>query len=292
MRQLEGYSSITPIAIDDTSDLREQVAQLSPGDIALFSTDRLGVPLDYLYIGLDPRDDYSEGRRNSINEVGFYDATSYCSGVPLATQPWAIKPYLTPRAALKDIDTMRDINSLEHPQAIRTFEPKGVIRLENREVAVITDFIQGVRSCDSLIDEYRGETILPEEKARLIARTAFATMHYFHSLEKPYTMNDAQIKNFAFTISTEPWCIDTETFQQTNKDSAKITRFVRDVGSCAYSMSGQYNYDGQRMLNSELIIEYFIKPYEESISDLYSYETVDIVQASIEGLKQDIARGA
>lgn len=57
-------------------------------------------------------------------------------------------------------------------------------------------------------------------------------------------------------------------------------------------MSGQYNYDGQRMLNSELIIEYFIKPYEESISDLYSYETVDIVQASIEGLKQDIAQGA
>lgn len=291
MRQLEGYLSITPIAIDDTSDLRKQVDQLSPGDIALFDTDRLGVPFDYLYIGLDPRDDYSEGRRNSINEVGFYDATSYCSGVPLATQPWAIKPYLTPRAALKDIDTMRHINSLEHPQAIRTFEPKGVIRLENGEVAVITDFIQGVRSCDSLVDEYR-ETILPEEKARLIARTAFATMHYFHSLEKPYTMNDAQIKNFAFTISTEPWCIDTETFKQTNKDSAKITRFVRDVGSCAYSMSGQYNYDGQRMLSPELIIEYFINQYEESISDLYSYGTVDIVQASIEGLKQDIARGA
>lgn len=291
MRQLERYLSITPIAIDDTRDLREQVDQLYPGDIALFGTDRLGVPLDYLYIGLDPRDDYSEGRRNSINEVGFYDATSYCSGVPLATQPWAIKPYLTPRAALKDIDTMRDINSLEHPQAIRTFEPKGVIRLENGEVAVITDFIQGVRSCDSLVDEYR-ETMLPEEKARLIARTAFATMHYFHSLEKPYTMNDAQIKNFAFTINTEPWCIDTETFQQTNKDSAKISRFVRDVGSCAYSMSGQYNYDGQRMLDRELIIEYFIKSYEESIPDLYSYGTVDIVQASIEGLKQDIARGA
>ena len=291
MRQLEGYLSITPIAIDDTRDLREQVDQLFPGDIALFGTDRLGVPLDYLYIGLDPRDDYSEGRRNSINEVGFYDATSYCSGVPLATQPWAIKPYLTPRAALKDIDTMRDINSLEHPQAIRTFEPKGVIRLENREVAVITDFIQGVRSCDSLVDEYR-ETMLPEEKARLIARTAFATMHYFHSLKKPYTMNDAQIKNFAFTISTEPWCIDTETFQQINKDSAKISRFVRDVGSCAYSMSGQYNYDGQRMLDPELIIEYFIKPYEEDIPNLYSYDTVDIAQVSIEDLKQDIARGA
>jgi len=291
MRQLEGYLSITPIAIDDTRDLREQVDQLCPGDIALFGTDRLGVPLDYLYIGLDPRDDYSEGRRNSINEVGFYDATSYCSGVPLATQPWAIKPYLTPRAALKDIDTMRDINSLEHPQAIRTFEPKGVIRLENGEVAVITDFIQGVRSCDSLVDEYR-ETMLPEEKARLIARTAFATMHYFHSLKKPYTMNDAQIKNFAFTISTEPWCIDTETFQQINKDSAKISRFVRDVGSCAYSMSGQYNYDGQRMLDPELIIEYFIKPYEEDIPNLYSYDTVDIAQASIEDLKQDIAQGA
>lgn len=203
MHQLERYLSITPIAIDDTSDLREQVDQLSPGDIALFGTDRLGVPLDYLYIGLNPRDDYSEGRRNSINEVGFYDATSYCSGVPLATQPWAIKPYLTPRAALKDIDTMRDINSLEHPQAIHTFEPRGIIRLENREVAVITDFIQGVRSCDSLVDKYR-ETMLPEEEARLIARTAFATMHYFHSLEKPYTMNDAQIKNFAFTINTEP----------------------------------------------------------------------------------------
>lgn len=291
MRQLERYLSITPIAIDDTRDLREQVDQLYPGDIALFGTDRLGVPLNYLYIGLDHRDDYSEGRRNSINEVGFYDATSYCSGVPLATQPWAIKPYLTPRAALKDIDTMRDINSLEHPQAIRTFEPKGVIRLENREVAVITDFIQGVRSCDSLVDEYR-ETMLPEEKARLIARTAFATMHYFHSLKKPYTMNDAQIKNFAFTISTEPWCIDTETFQQINKDSAKISRFVRDVGSCAYSMSGQYNYDGQRMLDPELIIEYFIKPYEEDIPNLYSYDTVDIAQVSIEDLKQDIARGA
>lgn len=291
MRQLEGFLSITPIAIDDTRDLREQVDQLFPGDIALFGTDRLGMPLDYLYIGLDPRDDYSEGRRNSINEVGFYDATSYCSGVPLATQPWAIKPYLTPRAALKDIDTMRDINSLEHPQAIRTFEPKGVIRLENREVAVITDFIQGVRSCDSLVDEYR-ETMLPEEKARLIARTAFATMHYFHSLKKPYTMNDAQIKNFAFTISTEPWCIDTETFQQTDKDSAKISRFVRDVGSCAYSMSGQYNYDGQRMLDPELIIEHFIKPYEEDIPNLYSYDTVDIAQVSIEDLKQDIARGA
>ena len=291
MRQLEGYSSITPIAIDDTSDLREQVAQLSPGDIALFGTDRLGVSLDYLYIGLDPRDDYSEGRRNSINEVGFYDATSYCSGVPLAAQPWAIKPYLTPRAALKDIDTMRHINSLEHPQAIRTFNPKGVIRLENGEMAVITDFIQGVRSCDSLIDEYR-ETMLPEEKARLIARTAFATMHYFHSLKKPYTMNDAQIKNFAFTINTEPWCIDTETFQQTNKDLAKIARFMRDVGSCAYSMSGQYNYDGQRMLDPELIIEHFIKPYEEDIPNLYSYDTVDIAQVPIEDLKQDIARGA
>lgn len=57
-------------------------------------------------------------------------------------------------------------------------------------------------------------------------------------------------------------------------------------------MSGQYNYDGQQMLDPELIIKYFIKPYEESIPDLYSYGTVDIVRASIEGLKQDIARGA
>ena len=62
--------------------------------------------------------------------------------------------------------------------------------------------------------------------------------------------------------------------------------------NCAYSMSGQYNYDGQRMLDRELIIEYFIKLYEESIPDLYSYDTVDIVQTSIEGLKQDIAQGA
>ena len=89
MRQLERYLSITPIAIDDTRDLREQVDQLYPGDIALFGTDRLGVPLNYLYIGLDHRDDYSEGRRNSINEVGFYDATSYCSGVPLALKQFA-----------------------------------------------------------------------------------------------------------------------------------------------------------------------------------------------------------
>ena len=80
MRQLERYSSITPIAIDDTSDLREQVDQLSPGDIALFGTDRLGVPLEYLYIALNPRDDYAEGRRNSINEVGFYHtARAYLS---------------------------------------------------------------------------------------------------------------------------------------------------------------------------------------------------------------------
>ena len=46
MRQLEGFLSITPIAIDDTRDLREQVDQLYPGDIALFGPDRLGVPLD------------------------------------------------------------------------------------------------------------------------------------------------------------------------------------------------------------------------------------------------------
>ena len=57
-------------------------------------------------------------------------------------------------------------------------------------------------------------------------------------------------------------------------------------------MSGQYNYDGQRMLDSELIIEYFIKPYEKDIPNLYPYGTVDIAQVSIEGLKQDIARGA
>lgn len=226
MRQLERYSSITPIAIDDTSDLREQVDQLSPGDIALFGTDRLGVPLEYLYIALNPRDDYAEGRRNSINEVGFYDATSYCSGVPLTTQPWAIKPYLTPRAALKDIDTMRDINSLEHPQAIRTFEPRGIIRLENREVAVITDFIQGVRSCDSLIDEYRGETILPEEKARLIARTAFATMHYFHSLEKPYTMNDAQIKTLHLLSALNHGALILKHFSKQTKTRQK------SLGSC------------------------------------------------------------
>lgn len=46
------------------------------------------------------------------------------------------------------------------------------------------------------------------------------------------------------------------------------------------------------MLDSELIIEYFIKPYEKDIPNLYPYGTVDIVQASIEGLKQDIAQGA
>lgn len=57
-------------------------------------------------------------------------------------------------------------------------------------------------------------------------------------------------------------------------------------------MSGQYNYDGQRMLDPELIIEYFIKPYEKDIPNLYPYDTVDIAQVSIEDLKQDIARGA
>ena len=57
-------------------------------------------------------------------------------------------------------------------------------------------------------------------------------------------------------------------------------------------MSGQYNYDGQRMLDRELIIEYFIKPYEKDIPNLYPYDTVDIMQASIKDLKQDIAQGA
>lgn len=291
MRQFEGCIRITPIAIGDVVNLRKQITRLSIGDIALFGTDRLDIPLEQLYMELEPRNDYAEGRRNSNNGVGFCDATLYCSDVPLTTQPWAVKPYLTPRTALKDIDTMRAINSLQHPRAIRTFEPKGIIRLENGEMAVITDFMQGVRSCDSLVDEYREKT-LPEEKARLIARTAFATMYYFHSLKKPYTMNDSQIKNFAFTINTEPWCIDTETFMPIDKNPATVSRFVRDIECCAYSMSGQYNNDGQRMLDPELIIEHFIKPYEEDISNLFPRDTASIMQTSIENLKQDIAQGA
>ncbi len=291
MRQFEGYSLTTPITIGDVRDLSNQVARLPRGSIALLGTDRLGIPLEQLDIELTPRDDYAEGRRNSINKVGFYDATLYCSDIPLVTQPWAVKPYLTPRTALKDIGTMRSINSLQHPRAIRTFEPKGIIRLENGEMAVITDFMQGVRSCDSLVDEYREKT-LPEEKARLIARTAFATMYYFHSLKKPYTMNDSQIKNFAFTINTEPWCIDTETFMSIDKNPATVSRFGRDIECCAYSMSGQYNNDGQRMLDPELIIEDFINPYEKNITGLFTRDTIDIMQASIKNLKQDIAQGA
>ena len=34
---------------------------------------------------------------------------------------------------------MQAINSLQHPRAIRTFEPRGIARLENGEVAVISD---------------------------------------------------------------------------------------------------------------------------------------------------------
>ena len=291
MRQFEGYSFTTPITIGDVHNLSKQVTRLPRGSIALLGTDRLGIPLEQLDIELTPRDDYAEGRRNSINEVGFYDATLYCSDIPLVTQPWAIKPYLTSRTAVKDIATMQAINSLQHPRAIRTFEPRGIARLENGEVAVISDFIQGVRSCDSLVDAYR-ETTLPEEKARLIARTAFSTMHYFHSLPEPYTMNDAQIKNFAFTINTEPWCIDTEKFLLTDKDDpSSIGQFGRDIECCVYSMSGQSNNDGQQMLIPELIIEHFIKPYEEDISNLFSRDTASIIQTSIENLKQDITQG-
>lgn len=115
MRQFEGYSLTTPITIGDVHNLSKQVTRLPRGSIALLGTDRLGIPLEQLDIELTPRDDYAEGRRNSINKVGFYDATLYCSDIPLVTQPWAIKPYLTSRTAVKDITTMQAINSLQHP---------------------------------------------------------------------------------------------------------------------------------------------------------------------------------
>ena len=105
-------------------------------------------------------------------------------------------------------------------------------------------------------------------------------------------MNDAQIKNFAFTINTEPWCIDTEKFLSTDKDDpSSIGQFGRDIECCVYSMSGQSNNDGQQMLIPELIIEHFIKPYEEDISNLFPRDTASIMQTSIENIKQDIAQG-
>ena len=56
-------------------------------------------------------------------------------------------------------------------------------------------------------------------------------------------------------------------------------------------MSGQSNNDGQQMLIPELIIEHFIKPYEEDISNLFPRDTASLMQTSIENLKQDIAQG-
>ena len=46
------------------------------------------------------------------------------------------------------------------------------------------------------------------------------------------------------------------------------------------------------MLDPELIIEDFINPYEKNITDLFTRDTIDIMQASIKNLKQDIAQGA
>ena len=48
MRQFEGYSLTTPITIGDVHNLSKQVTRLPRGNIALFGTDRLGIPLEQL----------------------------------------------------------------------------------------------------------------------------------------------------------------------------------------------------------------------------------------------------
>ena len=276
---------IDETSLDKKQNLEKNLIELRIGQLALVSTRLIVASKDNIVAGFRERPDYQKGRHNSINCVSFHDMTIQRSSTPTLTQPVAIKPYISNSTAARDFNMMRYINN--HPSLPRTFEPIGFMRLDNGEISTITEFNQGVTSCDTFLHRFNNKQI-PEEDIRLMLNIGLVTLKSLHN--NKITHGDLQIKNTAFDASMSPRIIDTETMRIRTPDESSKFQFIRDVSNYIYSVEGEYNLEGRNTAIPEIIVEYLINPYLEDVNNIFPVSLQHSITDRINDIKQDLLK--
>lgn len=235
--------------------------RLPLGHLMLVSQEGAGANAASNVALLEPRDDYKEGRDDSLQKVHFADLSVVGEKSTLSTQPVAIKPFDVEWLATRDYRTAEKLNEKQHT----TFEPVGFLRQEDEQgrskIGVVTKFEQGVTSCDNILWGGRERPRPADSDIELALGTAAQSLIILH--EQSFGHGDFQVKNTAYDITLQPRIIDTTTV----KKQSDPYKFGEDLSLYLASLS---RYGEQVPYpTEEQVDDLFLQPYHDQIGNMF-----------------------
>lgn len=246
-----------------TKGLTPLLQQLPPNHLMLVSQEGTEANATSNAALLEPRDDYKEGRDDSVQEVHFADLSVLGESESLNTQPVAIKPFDVEWLATRDYRTAVNLNSERHI----TFEPIGFMRGGGKQggdkICTITKFEQGVTSCDNILWGGRERQRPADLEIALALSTAAQSLMILHGQGLGH--GDFQVKNTAYDITLQPRIIDTTTV----KKQSDPYKFGEDLSLYLTSLSR-----GGRQVpypTEEQVENFFLQPYHDQIDNMFPH---------------------
>lgn len=205
------------------------------------------------------RPDYEQGREHSMHEVHFADMSAIGKDdSTLSVQPVAIKPYPKswPWLAEHDYVISKKLND-QHNRQI-AYSTIGFTRWHG-VVSSLTQFEQGVTSCDNLLWKGEKHPTTPED-IRLALGVAAQTLVFLHDLGMVH--GDFAVRNTAYDSTMQFRVIDVTT---THPDKTP-DEFCSDISAYIESISD--HTWGNSAVNNQQIAELFLAPYRKTAPDI------------------------
>lgn len=233
--------------------------KLRPGEAVIISKESPNLIDEVAYAHFTENHAFSVGREHSMHDVTFGDfAITAASGEQLSRPSVAIKPYPKqwPWLAEHDFVISRRLDDATNQRM--TYQTIGFLRNHQAEIASITEFEQGVQSCDNLLYGNRHEQAT-DETVRLALTTAAKSLFILNN--ESLAHGDFFPRNTAIDHSLQPRIIDLTTITK----AAKPDDFFRDIHDYARSVL-QPDW-GAPVAKADLI-NLLLEPYLDAIPDI------------------------
>lgn len=231
---------------------------LRPGDAVMLRSDPSPIPDEEMNAVFREQPMHSIGREHSMHDVTFGDLSIRKADTQLSCPAVAIKPYPRqwPWLAEHDFVVSHMLDAASGRKI--TYTTIGFLRNSAGEIAGITEFEQGVQSCDNLLYGNRQERS-DVGGVELALETALKTLFILHN--EGLIHGDFFPRNTAIDHELRPRIIDLTTIDKAkNPDD-----FVRDIRDYSVSVLSPNWGDA---LKKDVVIDNLLQPYADAASDI------------------------
>lgn len=271
-----GVNFINPDETKKGRGLTDRLKNLPEGDVLLLSPNSQASEMADT-ISMARREDYAEGRQDSVNQVWFADSYLYGKGGELLSQPVAVKPgieneeWLSAREFRASVDLNRE--------GVVTFQPIGFMKQHNT-INLLTKFEQGVTSFDNIL--WNLDHPPTEQEIKWGLSCAAANLIVLH--DDKYVHRDFQVKNTAYGPDLDSRVIDLTTAVK----SSRPDDFTSDVADYVESLT---RFGRQpALVNPDQVQEFFIENYEDTVDDIFPISKRHKIHSSLKKISKNLTK--